>query len=559
MVLLLALAFVLFLLWDAWQQDFGPKPGSTVTSPESSFDDTVSAPSDVPIAHSSVATDSKTTSLSTDPLTMMDSPLQRGQLIKVVTDVFEAEIDTVGGDLRRVYLRNYPVAYDKPDQPFQLMNETLPNIFIAQSGFTRKKDPKGEYLITAPDDHTVYVGSIKEYRMGPNDDTLSVDLRWTSPEGVRFIKRYTFRRGSYLIDVSFVVNNQADKEWRGNHYQRLQRTQPADGNESRFIYTYLGGVYYSPEEKYNKYSLDDMEDMDLSKDITNGWVAMIQHYFVGAWIPNKDKLFHYFTQSLDNGRYAIGMYSKTEQRVPTGGEQTLSSRLFVGPKLQDTMEKIAPGLELTVDYGVLTILAEPIYWLLEKIHSLVDNWGWSIILLTLLIKLAFYKLSETSYRSMAHMRRVMPRIQALKERHGNDRQKMSQAQMELFKREKINPLGGCLPILVQIPVFIALYWVLLESVELRQADWGFWIHDLSSQDPYYILPLVMGITMFFQQRLNPTPVDPIQAKVMMMLPIVFTVFFMFFPAGLVLYWVTNNMLSIAQQWYITRIVLAEKK
>ena len=285
---------------------------------------------------------------------------------------------------------------------------------------------------------------------------------------------------------------------------------------------------------------------------------MIQHYFLGAWVPAADSNQVFYSRyKADPDRYTLGMKSKQVYVVNAGTQQTINNGLFVGPKLQNELEQIAPGLELTVDYGALTILAKPLFWLLDMIHSLVGNWGWAIVLLTLLIKLAFYKLSETSYKSMAQMRKLTPRLQQLKERYGDDRQKMGQAQMDLFRKEKINPLGGCLPILVQIPVFIALYWVLLESVELRQAPWILWINDMSTADPYFVLPLLMGVSMFIQQKLNPAPIDPIQAKVMMALPFVFTIFFAFFPAGLVLYWVVNNVLSIAQQWYITRKIVQD--
>jgi YidC/Oxa1 family membrane protein insertase len=298
-----------------------------------------------------------------------------------------------------------------------------------------------------------------------------------------------------------------------------------------------------------------MEKANLNREVTGGWAAMIQHYFVGAWIPPAAQPERYYTRALQGERYVIGMIGPS-LNVPAGGQQSSEARLFVGPKLQHVMKAVAPGLELTVDYGKLTFIAEPIYWLLEKIHSLVGNWGWSIIFLTILIKLAFFKLSETSYKSMANMRKLAPRLQALKERYGDDKQKLNQAMMDMYKKEKVNPLGGCLPVVVQIPVFISLYWVLLESVEMRQAPFMLWIQNLSAPDPYYILPLIMGATMLIQQKLNPAPMDPMQAKVMMVLPVVFTVFFAFFPSGLVLYWVVNNTLSIAQQYVITKRVEA---
>ena len=370
-------------------------------------------------------------------------------------------------------------------------------------------------------------------------------------------KIYTFHRGEYLIDVTYRISNNSTQEWSGHVYHQLQREQPVDEGQA-FIYTYTGGVLYSKDEHYEKISFDDISKADLKdRSIQGGWTAMIQHYFVGAWIPDPSEKVSYYSKSIGDGRYILGGI-EGQKNIPAGETSQFTSRLFVGPKLQSILENVAEGLELTVDYGILTIIAAPLFWLLDQIHSLVKNWGVSIILLTLMIKIVFYKLSETSYRSMAHMRKVQPKMVAMKERYADDRAGLNQAMMKLYKEEKINPLGGCLPILVQIPVFIALYWMILETVEMRQAPFMLWITDLSSADQYFILPLLMGITMFIQQRLNPTPLDPIQAKVMMALPVVFTVFFAFFPAGLVLYWVTNNTLSIAQQWYITRIVISEK-
>jgi YidC/Oxa1 family membrane protein insertase len=354
-----------------------------------------------------------------------------------------------------------------------------------------------------------------------------------------------------VVDIEHVVNNHGTAAWTGRQYRQLQRSEAAEAGQSKFIHTYMGGVIYSAEEKYEKIKFEDMLKQDLDRTITAGWAAMLQHYFLGALIPDSDSAEHYYTRALDGARYIIGMIAPA-RTIAAGDSGVFSTRLYLGPKLQDEMKQIAPGLELTVDYGLLTVLAQPLFWLLKAIHGLIGNWGWAIVLLTLLIKLAFYKLSETSYRSMANMRKLAPRLQSLKERFGDDRQKLNQAMMELYKKEKINPLGGCLPIAVQIPVFIALYWMLLESVELRQAPFMLWIQDMSAPDPYYILPLLMGATMLIQQKLNPAPMDPIQAKVMMVLPVVFTVFFAFFPSGLVLYWVVNNTLSISQQAVITR-------
>ncbi len=553
LILFIALSLVLFLIWDAWQREFSPPPPAPVaeTQHETISARTETSNPDVPVAENTATSKSASFMPTTGP-----ALAKRGQRIRVETDVFRVEIDTVGGDLRIVDLKKYPVSVDKPDQPFRLMKDEPDNLFIAQSGFTLRKD-NGQVLSAAPNHTTIYKAMQTDYQLAEDENKLTAVVTWTSPEGVVFIKSYTFTRGSYLIEVAHTIKNLTTKDWVGNLYQQLQRTPLPESEKPRFIYTYTGGVEYSPEDKYNKISFDDMQEAKLNKTVTGGWTAMIQHYFLAAWVPPADAPETFYSRYKPNpDRYTLGMKSDNSYHVAAGAEQRFSNKLFVGPKLQDVLEEIAPGLELTVDYGILTILAKPIYVFLKFIHDyIISNWGWAIIILTLCIKLAFYKLSEKSYRSMAQMRKLTPRIQQLKERYGDDRQKMGQAQMDLFRKEKINPLGGCLPILVQMPVFIALYWVLLESVELRQAPWILWIQDMSTADPYFVLPLLMGISMFIQQKLNPAPVDPIQAKVMMMLPFVFTVFFAFFPAGLVIYWVVNNTLSIIQQWYITRVVI----
>lgn len=569
--LFVALAMVSYLIWDAWQQDYAPKPGATrtpaqqVATPSQAF-----TPSEVPLAPdtapvTTAAPQSRPSQSQPSGVpvgsyqTQSDqNGFKQAQRIIVQTDIFRVEIDTTGGDLRRVELLAYPKKLETPDDPFLLLNDTLPNLFVAQSGFTRKRKREDGVLISAPNHDTIYRATQTDYQLAPGQDNLTVDLHWTSPEGVEFTKSYTFSRDSYRIQVNHRINNPTSKAWHGNLYQQLQRNPPSSKGQ-KFIYTYTGSVIYSPEDKYEKIDFDDIEEENLARDITAGWAAMSQHYFLGAWIPTDKESFSYFTRFNKRGeRYTIGMQATQETRVAAGENKTLAAQLFVGPKLQNTLGEIAPGLELTVDYGFLTVLSKPLFWLLDKFHSWVNNWGWAIILVTISIKLVFYKLSEASYKSMANMRRMQPRMAALKERFGDDRKAMNTALMDLYKREKINPLGGCLPIVVQIPVFIALYWVLLESVELRQAAWILWIQDMSSPDPYFILPILMGATMLIQHKLNPTPVDPIQAKMMMMLPIVFTVFFLFFPAGLVLYWVANNTLSIMQQWYITRIVMEKK-
>ena len=537
LLLFVALSFVVLLLWQAWMKDYGPPPQSRSAPAVTEQPATAAAPGeDLPQAGVEPA--------NREGAVPEEITLNTGQQVRVTTDTLGVVIDTLGGDLRHADLLTYPVSTEPGSPPFQLLNDTMPDLFVVQSGL---RTPDG----AEPTHHAEYRAEQQHYQLENDADTLQVPLHWSSPEGVEVTKRYTFHRGSYVVDLDYEVKNNSPADWHGREYRQLQRSPMAASSQSKFIHTYTGAVLYSPEDKYQKISFDDMEESALDRTITDGWAAMIQHYFVVALIPERGQEERYYTKTLSGPRYVIGMISPQET-VPAGGSAGFHTRLYVGPKLQDHLAEVAPGLELTVDYGLLTVLAQPIFWLLKTIHKAIGNWGWSIVLLTMLIKLAFYKLSETSYRSMANMRKLAPRLQSLKERYGDDRQRLNQAMMELYKKEKINPLGGCLPIVVQIPVFIALYWVLLESVEMRQAPFMLWINNLSAPDPYYVLPLLMGATMLVQQKLNPAPLDPIQAKVMMALPIVFTVFFAFFPSGLVLYWVVNNTLSIAQQYVITR-------
>ena len=538
--LFIALSFIGLMLWEAWQRDYNTPPPAPVEVSETQAESgaVVPAPGDIPTAVPNIPATAE------EPASQVVTAAR----VRVVTDVFSIEIDTRGGDVRSADLLAYPKESSKPDVPVRLLNDQMPDLFIIQSGLRTQTG-------TEPTHHVVFEAQQQEYRLQAGQSELVVPLTWRSPEGVTVTKRYRFTPGSYEIGLEQEVTNNTSATWSGRQYRQLQRAEGGDDGTSQFIYTYTGGVIYSPAEKYEKIEFGDMADADLARDITNGWAAMIQHYFLAAVIPNTDEANHYYSRSLGGQRYVLGLVGPG-QSVEPGATGVFKSRLFVGPKLQDHLAEIAPGLELTVDYGVLTVIAKPIFWLLEKIHDVVGNWGWSIILLTVLIKIIFYKLSETSYRSMAQMRKLAPRLQALKERYGDDRQKMNQAMMDMYRTEKINPLGGCLPILIQIPVFIALYWVLLESVEMRQAPFILWLTDLSAKDPYFVLPLIMGVTMFIQQKLNPAPMDPMQAKVMMILPFVFTIFFAFFPSGLVLYWVVNNVLSIAQQWLITKRVEA---
>ncbi len=541
--LFMSLALVLLLLYQAWMQDYGP----SMQPPQEGAATVQSAPVDGSVPTASAGPDAAL------PGTVpgQEAPqAARGGTVRVVTDRQIVEISTRGGDVRRVDLPTYPVSLDQPDVPFRLLDDGAALFHVAQSGLLAASGD-------APNHTAEFSVDQAEFVMPDGADTLVVPLRWTSPSGLEVEKRFVFKRDSYLIDVVFEVTNGSGEAVDLSQYRQLQRTLPQDDGQA-FIYTYTGGVIYDPEDKYQKIDFDDIASKQLSRDIDHGWAAMIQHYFLSAWIPAAEQTNRYESKLVDGGRYLLRLISPSE-RVEPGASATLATQLYVGPKEQDRLEKIAEGLVLTVDYGVLTFIAQPIYWLMDKIHDVVGNWGWTIIILTLLIKLAFYKLSETSYRSMANMRKMQPKLTALRERYGDDKQRLQQAMMEIYKKEKINPLGGCLPILIQIPVFIALYWVLLESVELRQAPWILWINDLSTKDPFFVLPLIMGASMFVQQKLNPPPADPMQQKIIMALPIVFTAMFLFFPSGLVLYWVVNNLLSILQQWIIIRRVEAGVK
>jgi YidC/Oxa1 family membrane protein insertase len=550
LLLFFALALVLLLIYQAWVEDYGPvrAPPAAVaegTPREGAGSDARgTAAVEVPPAEVAPVPAIDASAAAPDAASVSAAS---SQPITVETDVLRLEISPQGGAIVSAWLKDYAQTADDPETNFQLLKPSPPNMFVAESGL---RGPETGPL-PADTGKVLFQSGQQAYSLAPGQDTLEVVLTWGHPSGAQVNKRYRFTRGSYLIESAQEIINATSAPLAARSYNQLQRTELYDPDASSFIYTYTGGVYYTPEEKYRKVSFDDMRSERLSVEAANGWIAMIQHYFLAAWLPPAAAVQTFFTSVRDDSKYLIGSYTAAAT-VPPGATHTFTDRLFVGPKLQDTLASIAPGLELAVDYGWLTIIAQPIYWLLAAIHSLVGNWGWAIIILTILIKLAFYKLSETSYKSMANMRKLTPRLQALKDKYGDDKEKLNQAMMEMYKKEKINPLGGCLPILVQIPVFIALYWVLLESVELRQAPFALWIDNLSAPDPYFVLPLIMGVSMFVQQKLNPAPPDPIQAKIMMSLPFVFTVFFAFFPAGLVLYWVVNNLLSIAQQWYITR-------
>lgn len=467
-------------------------------------------------------------------------------VVRVHTDVLEAVIDLKGGTLSGATLTEYPVHKNQPDVPVELLNDSTDRFFVIQTGLRAAAGPP------EPNHLATFTSAQTDYTLGAGQDELVVPLRWESG-GIVVEKTYRFRRGRYDIALDHRVTNDTAGPYQAADYLQIQRRYyPPD--RSMFdvdTYSFQGPAAYDGN-KYAKLDVDDLRKAPFSQTVENGWLAALQHHFVTAAVPPPGVSWNYEGRFVD-GRFVLSAIGPLQSVAP-GQTAEFSNRLFVGPKLQAQLAETGKGLELTVDYGKLTILAKPLFWLLDKVHGFVGNWGWSIIIVTLLIKLVFYKLTETSGRSMARMRNLAPRMKALQERYKDDRQAMSQALMELYKREKVNPAAGCLPMLVQIPFFIAFYWVLLESVEMRQAPFMLWITDLSTRDPFFVLPLLMGAAMWFQQKLNPAPPDPMQAKIMQILPIVFTVFFAFFPAGLVLYWLTNSVLSILQQWRINKVL-----
>ena len=559
-VLVVTFGMLIFMLWQAWEQDYNPKPEvATISTPE-----VAKNKEDLPVtAQSSLQTESGIKNSATSTIESISSSTKT---IKIKSDVIAVEIDLQGGTITNLDLLNYPAQKTNnvvdslrkmvgmsPAEinktPVRLFNNNQEKIFVAQSGLIADAG-----LPTAPNHYTVFTSEKDQYNFQDNEDTLSVPLTWSDNQGFLITKIYTFKRGSYDIKLDQVVKNNTGKVWTGRQYSQLLKVEDKSGKGNMLtggMRAYDGGVIYTDKNKYQKISFDDMAEKTLDEMSKGGWTAFIQHYFASAWIPPADQENHFYTKELNDNRYVIGTYSPMVS-VESNTSAQFSSQLFAGPKVQPLMEQVATGLELTVDYSVLTFIGKPIYWLLNQIHGVVGNWGVSIIGVTFCIKLLFFPLSQASFRSMAKMRKIQPRLKELQERFADDRQRFNTEMMGLYKKEKVNPLGGCLPILIQIPVFMALYWVLSETVEFRQAPFVLWIQDLSIQDPFYILPIIMGITMKIQQGLNPPPIDPVQAKVMKMFPIVFTIFFLFFPAGLVLYWVFNNTLSIIQQTYITK-------
>jgi YidC/Oxa1 family membrane protein insertase len=472
-----------------------------------------------------------------------------GPPIRVRTDVLELEIDPRGGDLRGARLPRYPVHKDQPDIPVELLTQAPERRFVFRTGL-RAADGLPE-----PNHQSPMQSAQSEYRLGDGDERLDVTLTWA--EGpVAVDKIFHFRRGRYDVGLEYRVRNEGAEPYRAASYLQIQRRHnpPERSYFDVDSYSFTGPVAYDGD-KYEKLDVDELGQNPFTQNVARGWIASIQHHFLAAAIPPAADTYSYEV-TKEGEVYTLSAVGPVNAIEP-GTEGRFEAQLFVGPKLQQQLNQVADGLALTVDYGMLTILAQPLFWLLQQIHKVVGNWGWAIIIATFLIKLAFYKLTEASGRSMARMRKLQPRMKALQERFKDDRQKMSEALMDLYKREKVNPAAGCLPMLVQIPFFIAYYWVLLESVEMRQAPFALWITDLSSRDPFFILPLLMGVAMYLQSSLNPAPPDPVQAQIMKWMPVAFAGMFAFFPAGLVLYWLTNSVLSILQQWRINKVLAAD--
>lgn len=471
------------------------------------------------------------------------------ETVKVTTDELEIIINTNGGDIVYSALKKHYAKIDTPDIPFTLLEQSNARTYIAQSGLI------GVNGIDTAKGRAQFTSSANEYQLQNDQDELIVDLFYQQTPDITITKRFTFQRSKYLVGVEYLISNNSDQAWTGGMFGQLKRDNSEDPNQDSSgmgLSPYLGTAIHLPDEPYKKISFDDIAEKQFpAQNIEGGWIAMVQHYFTSAWIPDASKTHRYSVlKSRDNAN--IIRFTSPQITVNPGETGRVSAQLYTGPKDQYRLEKISAGLELTVDYGILWWIAQPLFWLLTKLNQYLGNWGFSIIAVTVLVKAAFFQLNAKAYTSMANMRKVQPKLTALRERYADDRQKQSQEMMALYKKEKINPLGGCLPILVQMPVFISLYWVLMESVELRHAPFIGYIKDLSVMDPYFILPLIMGVSMFIQQRLNPPPPDPMQAKVMQWMPVMFTFFFLFFPAGLVLYWVVNNTLSIIQQYIITK-------
>ncbi|PIE01391.1 MAG: membrane protein insertase YidC [Thiothrix nivea] len=552
--LYLTLIFLGFLLWTTWQADHAPKPEAPAVQTSSSAGDNA-----VPVAGTAADVPSAPVAGHVPTDTAQTAAQAAGaQIIHVHTDVLELQISTQGGDVVVADLPTYPVSLDEPDNPVRILDRNAKN-YVAQSGLQHVPVAGVDTTGLAPNHQAIYQAAQTDFQLAEGADELVVPMSWQGANGITVTKRYRLKRGSFQIQVEHEVQNNSQQTWAGTEYRQLKH---GPDNTPRGLLmgvrAFVGGAYYN-NDKYDTLSFDEMKNgiPEEENRATGGWISMLQHYFISAWVPNQAEKTRYYSNevmTLGVPGYILGARGPVRQ-IAAGATDTFQTGLWVGPKLQDDLEVIAEGLDLTVDYGIFAFISKPIFWVMQVIHSVVQNWGWTIIFLTLLIKIIFFWPSAASYKSMAKMKAMAPKLKEIGERYENDPQAKQKAMMEIYRKEKLNPLGGCLPILIQIPVFMGLYWVLLESVELRQAPWLLWYKDLSIMDPYFVLPLIMGGSMYLQQKLNPPQVDPMQQKIFQFLPVVFTFMFLWFPAGLVLYWVVNNLLSIAQQWYINKKII----
>ncbi|MBB1527677.1 membrane protein insertase YidC [Pectobacterium carotovorum] len=525
-LLLIALLFVTFMLWQAWETDKNP-PATTQAIQQA-------------------------TNAVTGDATNQGVPASgQGKLITVKTDVLSLTINTRGGDIEQAHLLAYPDTLGS-DKPFHLLETTSEFVYQAQSGLTGKNGPDNPANGPRP----LFTTTQDSFELADGQSELRIPMTYTSADGVTYTKTFVLKRGDYALNVDYSVNNTSAQPLEltlfGQLKQSIELPKHRDTSSSNFaLHTYRGAAFSSSEDKYKKYSFSDMDE-NLNVTTNGGWVAMLQQYFATAWIPTTAGANTFYTSKLGNGQAAIG-FKSAPVVVAAGSQQDLKTTLWVGPEIQDKMAAVAPHLDLTVDYGWLWFISQPLFKLLKFLHSFIGNWGFSIIAITFIVRGIMYPLTKAQYTSMAKMRLLQPKLQAMRERIGDDKQRMSQEMMALYKSEKVNPLGGCFPLLIQMPIFLALYYMLMGSVELRHAPFALWIHDLSAQDPYYILPILMGVTMFFIQKMSPTTVtDPMQQKIMTYMPVIFTVFFLWFPSGLVMYYIVSNLVTILQQQLIYR-------
>lgn len=556
-ILLAALFFITYLMWQSWHETF-PDVNKTEAVIENTQGQIVPNTGDLN-KDASIVPNANTVSSSRSSMmnTVNSGETSENNFITVKTDVVEYKINLVGGDISQVKLLQHNKSL-KEKEPLELLTNNADDLYVAPNGLTGSNGPDTQSK------RAVYRSTSKSYILANDETELKVELIWepgsetqSQNKNVKITKSFVFTRNHYDVDVKYDIQNNSNEQWTGNVFAVLKR-KDVSSKSGTFLSpaAYTGLAVYNTENKFHKLPAGDLSSSGQAWSTKDGWAAMLQHYFLSTWIPNSQEEYKYIARSNNDGTYMVSLISP-EIKVQPGQLYGTSMKFYAGPEQTDKLEKLAPGLDRTVDYGIMWPIASVIFSVMKKINSVVSNWGWSIILVTILIKILFYRLSTSSYRSMAKLRVLTPKIEQLKKRCGDDREKMGKAIMELYKKEKVNPLGGCLPMLIQLPFFFALYWVIIESVELRHAPFGLWISDLSVKDPYFVLPIIMGIAMLGQQKLSPAPADPTQEKVMMMMPVIFTFMFMYFPSGLVLYWVVNTVTSIAQQWFITRKIEKE--